>query len=139
MKVWLIRLSMPAKLVDNLGARFSKAALLSGRAHPGHGPVRPHEQARPLAGEASQVGRRRLTHDRAKRAAEGTEAVEPDVEADGGNRAPRLAQELHGALDPTALQVAMRRLAERGPELAAEMSSGDVRDARERSHVQRLC
>src|SRR2546430_2144088 len=138
MKVWLIRLSMQARLDERLAARFSKAALLSSRAHPGHGRASRHEQMRALACEAGSIRRRRLPHDRPKRAAEGAEAVEPNVEANLGDGTLRLAQQLHGPLHPAALQVAMRRLAERGAELTAEMRRRYVGDTRERIDVEGL-
>ena len=70
--------------------------------------------------------------------AERAEAVESDVEADLGHGTVGLAQQLHRTLHPAALQVAVRRLAKRRPELAAEVRRRDVRDARERRHVERL-
>ena len=47
-------------------------------------------------------------------------------------------QQEHRALDAPALQVAVRRLAERGPEGADEVRLGDVGDAREGGDVERL-
>src|SRR5438552_5871180 len=137
MKVWLIRLDMAVTLDDGLAGRFSEPALLSRRARPRHRPARRHEQGGALAGEARPVLRGRLADYRAKRATERTQAVEADVEADLGDRTRGLTQELHRTLDAAALQVAVRRLAEGGAELAAEVRRGYVRDARERLHVER--
>src|SRR5256885_12599224 len=137
MKVWLIRLDMAVTLDDGLPGRFSKPALLSRRAHPRHRPAGRHEQRRALAGEARAVLRGRLADDRAKRAAERAQAVEAHVEADLGDRARGLTQELHGPLHAPALQVAVRRLAESGAELAAEVRRRYVGDACERLHIQR--
>jgi hypothetical protein len=72
------------------------------------------------------VGRRRHAQDLAERPAERAEAREADVEADLRDAAVGLAQEERRALDPAALQVAVRRLAEDGAELAREMGAGDV-------------
>src|SRR4051812_16330047 len=120
MKVWLIRLIMGATLVARGAARFSETAL-SGRPHPGHRPARRYPQGGAVPGEPRPVRRRRLAHDVAERPAERAEAVEADVEADLGHGRVGLAQQLHRALNPTALEVAVRRLAERRPELAAEV------------------
>ena len=67
------------------------------------------------------------------------EAGEADVEADLGDAAVGLAQQEHRPLDPAALQVAVRRLAERRPEGADEVRLGDdMRDAGQRRDVERL-
>src|SRR5437762_2477363 len=137
MKVWLIRLDMAVTLDDCPPGRFSEPALLSRRAHPRHRPAGRHEQRGALAREARAVLRGRLADDRAKRATEGAQAVEAHVEADLGDRTRGLAQQLHRTLHAAALQVAVRRLAERGAELAAEMRRGYVGDARERLHIER--
>src|SRR5438067_13699098 len=137
MKVWLIRLDMAVTLDDCPPGRFSEPALLSCRAHPRHRPTGRHEQRGALAGEARAVLRGRLADDRAKRAAERAQAVEAHVEADLGDRARGLTQELHSPLHAAALQVAVRRLAESGAELAAEVRRGYLGDARERLHIER--
>src|SRR5258708_1589618 len=120
MNVWLIRLSMAATLDPGLAVRFSETAL-SRRPRPGHRPAGRHAQGCSVAGEARAIARRRLAEDPAERAAEGAQAVESDLEADLGHGAVRLTQQLHRALHATALQVAVRALAERRPELAAEV------------------
>src|SRR5262245_54063121 len=113
-----MRLDMFATLHPVSRPRFSEAALLPRRARPGHRPACRHPQRRSLAREALAVRRRRFTDDRAEGAAEGTEAVEPDVEGDLGDGTVGLAEELHRALHPAALQVAVRRLPEGRAELA---------------------
>ena len=82
--------------------------------------------------------RRRLADDRPERPTEGPEAAEADVEADVGDASVGLAQQEHGALDPTPLEVAVRRLAEDGAEGADEMRLGDVGDRGDRRHVEML-
>src|SRR4051812_44248672 len=67
------------------------------------------------------VGRRRLADDGAEGPAERPEAREPDVEADVGDGAVGLAEQEHRPLDAAALEVAVRRLAERRPERADEV------------------
>jgi hypothetical protein len=49
-----------------------------------------------------------------------------------------LAQQEHRALDAAALQVAVRRLAERRAEGADEVRLGHVGDGGQRAHVERL-
>src|SRR2546423_238896 len=120
---------------------FSESALFGGSAggaRPGHRPAGWNAQGAAVRGEAGAVARRRLPHDRAERAAECAEADEADVEADVGHRSVRFAQQLHRPLDPAPLEVAVRRLAERGAELPAEVSRRGVRDACERGNVERL-
>src|SRR6478672_5222000 len=137
MNVWLIRLSMTATLDRGLAVRFSETAL-SRRPCPGHRPAGRHAQRCSVAGEAGAVARRRLAEDPAERTAEGAQAVESDLEADLGHGAVGLAQQLHCALHAAALQVAMRALAERRPELTAEVGRRDVCDARQARDVERL-
>jgi hypothetical protein len=84
------------------------------------------------------VGRRRLADDVAKRPAEGAQAREADVEADVGHAGGRRPQQEHRPLHAPALQVPVRRLAERRAEGADEVGLGDVGDARQRRDVQRL-
>src|SRR5437762_315262 len=105
---------MAATLDDGSRARFSVSALSRGcarRARPCHGPACRHGQRGAGVAHAGAVCRGRLAHDRTERTAEGAQAVEPDVEADLGHGALRLAQQLHRALDAAALQVAMLWLA----------------------------
>lgn len=58
--------------------------------------------------------------------------------ADVGDAVLALAQQEHRPLDPPTLQVAVRGLAESGPEGTAEVRRGHVRDPGQRGHVQRL-
>ena len=69
---------------------------------------------------------RRLADDVAERPAERPQAGEPDVEADVGHAAVGLAQQEHRPLDPPALQIAVRRLAERGAKRPDEVRLRDV-------------
>src|SRR5580693_7765283 len=112
---------MDVTLDGAVAARYSKAALLPGRTQPRHRPARRHAQRGAIAGETRAVRRGRLAHDLAKGTSERAEAVESDVEADLGYETVGLAQQLHRTLYPAALQVAVRRLAKRRPELAAEV------------------
>src|SRR5687768_15863566 len=120
---------MGARLIVLRRLRFSKTA----RSRP-----RLHEAGWNGAevGGAPPIGRRRIAHDRGEGAAEGPEAGEPDVEADLGDAAVGLAQEEHRALDATALQIAVRRLAEGRAEYADEVRLGDDRDPRQRRDVE---
>ena len=81
---------------------------------------------------------RRLAHDVAEGAAEGAQAGEADGHADVGDRAVGRAQQRHRALDPAALQVAVRGLAERRPEGPDEVRLRHVRDPRQRRDVERV-
>ena len=85
---------------------------------------------------AGPIYGRCLTDDLAKGSTEGSEARESDVEADVGDAPVGLAQEEHRPLDPSALEVAMGRLAEDGPEAPAEMRGRDMGDRRDRRHVE---
>src|SRR3954452_14178640 len=79
--------------------------------------LRPREAARDrLDRRVAPVLRRRAPDDLAERPAERPEAREADVEADLGDAAVGLAQQEHRPLDAPALQVAVRRLAERRAE-----------------------
>src|SRR3954464_6552840 len=101
---------MPLNMAATLdaGARlvFSETA----GPHPRH---RDADRRGVHAGVGAAVLARRLAEDRAERAAERAEAGEAHVEADLGHAAVGLAQQEHRALDAPALQVAVRRLAER--------------------------
>jgi hypothetical protein len=79
-----------------------------------------------------------LPHDREERAGERAEAGEADVQADVGHAAVGLAQKEHGAFEPAALQVAVRRLAEGGAERANEVGLGGARDSGQGRHVEGL-
>src|SRR5258705_12251161 len=101
---------MAATLDHGSAARFSVSARYRAFAHgarPRHGPASRHWQRDSGVAEAGAVGRRRLAHDGTERTAERAQAVEPHVEADLGHGALGLAQQLHGALDAAALQVAV--------------------------------
>src|SRR5947209_19047347 len=101
-------------------AGFSKTA----RSGPGHG-----EAGRGgLDLSLLAVQRRGLAGDLGEGAAEGAEAVEADLQADVGDAAIGFAQQEHGPLDASALQVAVRRLAESRAEGANEVRFGHARD-----------
>ena len=72
-----------------------------------------------------------------KRLAEGSEAGEPDVEADIGDASIRATEQVERPLDAAALQIPMRGLPERRVKLADEVRSRHARDARERWYVER--
>src|SRR4051812_22393531 len=131
MAEWVMALNMDATLTVRGALVFSETAR-SRDAHRkavGHGLGRARREP-VLAG--------RLPHDRLEGPAERAEAREADVEADLGHAALGLTEQEHGALDAAALQVAVRRLAERRAERADEVRLGDERDPRERSDVERL-
>src|SRR6266849_4519213 len=86
------------------GPGFSKTA----RSHVGHREAARHRFD--LGALAIFAGRD--ADDVTKCAAEGAEAVEADIEADVGDASLGLAQLEHRALDPPALEVAVRRLGE---------------------------
>src|SRR4051795_8487268 len=127
MDEWVM-FSMAVTLVAPCTVGFSETA----GSRPGH-----REAVRDVVGDAAvAVAGGRLADDGAEGAAERPEAGEADVEADVGHAAVGLHEQEHRALDPPALQVAMRRLAERGSEGADEMRLGDVGDAREGGDVE---
>src|SRR5262249_36520606 len=110
--------------------RFSKTA----RSRPGHqeaGRHGRHAAAPPESG-------RRFAHDGLERPAEGSQAVEPDVEADVRDAATRRAEEEHRALDAPPLEVPVWRLAERRAKRADEVRVGHSRDPREARDTERL-
>src|SRR5215207_910543 len=109
---------------------FSKTA----RSRPGHGKAGRHGSD----GRALAIVGWRLADDVAKRARECAQAVEADVQADVRHAAVGLAQQVHRALDTTALEVAVRRLAEGRPKGTDEMRLRHTRDAREGRHVEGL-
>src|SRR4029077_14107688 len=95
-------------------SRFSKTA----RSHPGHREACRDGRYLTLGAVVGGVG----AHDFAERPAEGPETRESDVEADVRDRALCLSKQEHGALDASALQVAVWCLAKRRPEGPDEMS-----------------
>src|SRR4051794_35583688 len=123
-------LSMAATLAGARAVRFSETA----RPRPCHREA----GRRRTDGRTPAIRRRRLVEDRPERPAERPEAGEPDLEADVAHRAIRLAQQEHRALDPPALEVAVRRLAERRPERPDEVRLRDVGEPRERRDVEWL-
>src|SRR5438093_3664874 len=113
---------MTLRLRSRRRGRFSKIA--RSRRHPRrHWPRGRHPDAvgRHDRAVAHAVVRRRLADDLPERATEGPEADEPDVEADFGDTAARLAQQEHRALHAPPLQIPVRRLAEGGAETADEV------------------
>src|SRR3954470_5295781 len=122
-------LSMAPTLARARAVRFSETA----RPRPCHREA----GRRRTDGRTPAIRRRRLAEDRAERPAERPEAAEPDLEADVAHRAVRLAQQEHRALDAAALEVAVRRLAERRAERADEVRLGDGGEPRQRRDVER--
>src|SRR3954465_13260264 len=102
---------MGATLIGRARSRFSETA--GSRPRLGEAGRRRWRGAHPLAER-----RGRLADDLLERAAERAQAGEPDLEADVGDAQVALAQRSHGAFDAAALQVAVRRLAERRAERA---------------------
>ena len=117
---------------------------LDGAARSGHG-SRPREeharrdartlQRRRMRG-AVRGGRNAVGPPEARR--ERADAPEPDREADVGDRAIRVTQQRGGSLEPPRQQVLVRCVAERPPELAAEVRRRELRRPRERRHVERV-
>src|SRR2546429_2567505 len=79
-----------------------------------------------------------LADDVAKDPAEGAQAGEPPIQADVRHAPVGRAQQEHGALDPPALQVAVRRLAKGGAEGADEVRFRDVGNPSQGRQVQWL-
>ena len=75
---------------------------------------------------------------RVKLRRERADAAQADGEADVRDRAVGGAQQRRGALEPAGEQVRVRRLAERAPELAAEVGAREARAAGEVVDVERL-
>jgi hypothetical protein len=73
-----------------------------------------------------------------ERPAEGAQAGEADIEADVGHAAVGGTQEEHRPFDTAALQVAMRRFAERRMKRATEVRLGHLRNPREARDVEWL-
>src|SRR5690349_7318492 len=123
-----VMLSMEVTLVAARPVRFSETA----RPRPRHGEAVGDVVRDPPPAVAGG----RFADDGAERPAERPEAGEADVEADVGHAAVGLHEQEHRPLDAPALQVAMRRLAEGGPEGADEVRLGDVGDPREGGDVE---
>src|SRR5215210_1090136 len=81
---------------------------------------------------------RGLAHDFAERPPEAADAREADIQADLAHAEVALPQHEHRALHSPALEIAVWRLAEGGPEGADEVGLGHVCDPGERRDVQRL-
>src|SRR5437899_5928965 len=113
------------------GPGFSKTA----RSHVGHREACRHR----LHLRALPILARRHADDLSKSAAEGAQAREADVEADVSDGALGLGQLEHRPLDPPALKVSVRGLAERPAEGPYEMSLRHVRHLSEVCDVERLC
>src|SRR5438445_9330676 len=109
---------------------FSKTA----RSCPGHGEARRDGLDR----SALAVDGWRFADDLLKAAAEGAQAVEADVEADVRHAAVGRAQQEHRPLDPAALKVAVRSLAEGRAKGSDEMRLRGVRDLRQSRDVEWL-
>src|SRR5258708_9393669 len=103
-----------------LGPGFSKTA----RSHPGHRKAGRHgknELAIAIFGGG-------VTHDIRERPAESAKASKADIETDIRDAPLSLPEQEHRALDPPSLQVAMRRLPERGLERPHEGRLGVIRE-----------
>src|SRR4051812_44518053 len=100
--------SMGATLIARAARGFSETA----RSRPRHREAVGHG----LRLDTRAVLRGRLADDRAEGAAERPQAGEADVEADVRDAAVALHEQEHRPLDAPALQVAVRRLAERRAE-----------------------
>src|ERR1700719_1024426 len=110
---------------------FSKTA----RSCPGHRETGRHGFDR----AARTVGGRRFADNLLKAAAEGAQAVAADVETEGGHAAIGGTQQEHRWLDPPALEVTVRGLAEGRAKGADEVRLRNVGDGRERRNIERLC
>lgn len=83
-------------------------------------------------GKGGAIGGWRLPEGAAEAGRERADALQPDREADLGDRVVGGAQQAGGALEAPRQKVGVRRLAEGTPKLAAEMSAGEAGGA---SHV----
>src|ERR1700680_453165 len=110
--------------------RFSKTA----RSHPCHGETRGHWSHR----AAPSMRRRSLADDLSESAAEGAQAAEAHVKTNVGDIEIGPSQQIHRPLHPPALQIAVRCLAEGGPESSDEMGFGHAGDASERRDIEPL-
>src|SRR6476620_8934580 len=133
MVAWLSRLIMGATLVAPARLGIRKTAL-----------PRPHQREaagdhrRRGAAVAVAVRGRRLAHDVLEGGREPADALEADVERDLRDGLIGLAQQVGGALDPAALQVAVRGLAELELEGADEVRVRGERGAGQRRNVERF-
>src|SRR4051794_6304740 len=121
---------MTAKLRGGRRPVFSKAA--GSRARVGLEDAGRHARPRSRGRELRAVGRGRAAVRPAEARGEAADAAETDGEADVRDAAVGGAQQLRGALEPAREQVLVRRLAERPPELAAEVRRREPRGAGER-------
>src|SRR5438105_5382043 len=126
----LARLVCALTLDDVLRGGFSKTA----RSRPGHREA----VGRGYDGPMLPIGAGGRADDIAKDAAERAEAGEADIETDVRHAAVRRPQQVHAALDPAALEIAMRGLAERRAERPDEVRLRNVGDLSQRRNVQRL-
>src|SRR5215211_497923 len=94
--------------------------------------------ARHRARRLAPVGAGRHTNQFGEASAEGAQRRAADLETDLGDTEVATTKQRHRALDASRHQVAVRRLTEGEPELAAEVPGGHVRVAGERLDVQRL-
>ena len=126
----------PATLITARHVVFSKRAAL----RPPVGAHHARRDQRPVDGrrERGAVGGRRDPERAREAGRERADALQADREADVGDRAVGGAQQRGGALEPPGQQVRVRRLAERAPELAAEVRAREARRAREVVDVERL-
>lgn len=88
---------------------------------------------------AALILARRDANEFAESRAEGAQGREADFEADLGDALVAATQQHHCALDSASHQIAVRRFAVSELELATEVTCRNVRAARQRSYVQRLC
>jgi hypothetical protein len=84
------------------------------------------------------IRRRRHPERTPKARRERADATQADGEADVGDRAVGVAEQRGRSLETTGQEVFVGRLAERSPELAAEVGTRQVRDARKVSNVERV-
>src|SRR5215210_2331481 len=128
MKVWVSALNMATTLGLARLPRFSETAVLvamARRPRPRHDDAgRDVSRGAGAGAPGVAVGRGRHPEHAAERAAEGAEAREPHLEADLRHGPLGLAQQRHRALEPAALQVTVRRLAERPLERPDEVPLG---------------
>src|SRR5919197_3011560 len=95
-----------------------------------------YERARGGRRERGAVGRGSDAVGPLEARREGPDALEADIEADLRDRAVGVAQQRGGALHPAGEQIGMRRLAERSPELAAEVRPREAGGACQVVHVE---
>src|SRR6266480_2468073 len=117
-------------LDDVLRQGFSKTA----RSRPGHREA----VGDGLDGPTLAIGARRLADDISKDPAERTQAAEADVEADVGHTSIGCPQQVHGALDPATLEIAVRGLVKGCPKGWEEVRLRYVSHPGEGGDVERL-